>query len=59
MVFDKFIMIKEKQKITCGQTAAGMWYCKELAAETSEELNTLIGEVNKVLNIYNSEEKKK
>jgi len=53
-MFEKYISIKES-KILCGQTSAGVWYCKELPAETTAELNVLIGEVNGILNKYNTQ----
>jgi len=57
-MFDKYIKINEK-RITAGQNSSGVWYCKELIAETPAELKKLIGEVNSILNEYNSENKKK
>ena len=51
-MFEKYIMIKEN-KIVCGQTASGIWYCKELPVDSVGELRGLIGEVNNILNEYN------
>ena len=51
-MFEKYIMVKEN-KILCGQTSQGIWYCKELPADTTAELKILIGEVNTILNNYN------
>ena len=45
-------MIKEN-KILCGQTSSGVWYCKELPVDSIADLRRLIGEVNNVLNEYN------
>jgi len=56
-MLDKYIKINEK-KIVAGQTSSGVWYCKELVAETPKELKELIGEVNQTLNDYNTEIKK-
>jgi len=52
-MFDKYIKINEK-RIIAGQTSSGVWYCKELIAETTEELKTMIGEVNTILNTFNT-----
>lgn len=54
-MFEKYITIKES-KILCGQTSSGVWYCKELPADTTAELKMLIGEVNNILNGYNKKE---
>jgi len=57
-MFEKYIMIKDT-KIICGQNASsGSWYCKELPAENTQELNLLINEVNTILNKYNTVIKK-
>lgn len=55
MVLDKYIKINEKQ-IIAGQTAAGVWYCKELPANTTKELRNLISEINIILNKANEKE---
>lgn len=55
-MLDKYYKIKE-DKIICGQTNSGIWYCKELPASTTAELKVLIGEVNKILNQYNKQNK--
>jgi hypothetical protein len=57
-MFDKYVKINEK-KIVAGQTSSGVWYCKELVAETTTELKLLIGEVNNIMNKYNNEKKEK
>ena len=57
-MFDKYIKINEK-RIEAGQTSSGVWYCKNLIAETPKELETLISEVNKILNQYNNDKEKK
>jgi hypothetical protein len=53
-MFEKYIMINEA-KIICGQTSNGTWYCKELPANNTEEVDTLIGKINIILNKYNKE----
>lgn len=58
-MFEKYIIIKDS-KITCGQNASsGAWYCKELPAKDTSELDTLIDKVNGILNKYNKEIEKK
>lgn len=57
-MLDRYIQITDKQ-IIAGQTAAGVWYCKELPANTTAELKILVGEVNKILNDYNNPKKEK
>lgn len=56
-MFEKYITIKESN-IVAKQTSGGSWYCSELPARTTSELDILIGEVNKILNKYNSSIKK-
>ena len=56
-MFDKYIKINEK-RIIAGQTSSGIWYCKELIAETTTELREIINEVNIILNDYNNNDKK-
>jgi len=55
-MLDKYIKINEKQ-IICGQTSSGVWYCKELPSNTTAELRVMIGEVNDILNSYNTDDK--
>ena len=57
-MFEKYIMIKDT-KIMCGQTSNGIWYCKELPAENTRELDALIGDINTILNKYNSTQSEK
>jgi len=45
-MFDKYVKKINEKKIVAGQTSSGVWYCKELVAETTTELKLLIGEVN-------------
>lgn len=52
-MLDKYIKVNDRQ-IICGQTSTGIWYCKELPSNNTGELNTLIGEVNNILNGYNN-----
>jgi len=56
-MFEKYITIKETN-IVVRQSSSGMWYCSELPAHTTVELDVLIGEVNKILNKYNDACKK-
>lgn len=57
-MFEKYIMIKDN-KIVVGQNATtGAWYCKELPAENTQELDTLINDICGILNKYNKKEKK-
>ena len=56
-MFEKYITIKETN-IVVRQSSSGMWYCSELPAHTTIELDDLIGEVNKILNRYNTNVKK-
>jgi len=57
-MFEKYIMVKEN-KILCGQTSSGIWYCKELPVDSVSELRGLIGEVNNILNEYNEKKEAK
>lgn len=57
-MFEKYISIKESN-IVAKQTSGGVWYCSELPARTTKELDVLIGEVNKILNTYNAVNVKK
>ena len=57
-MFEKYVKLNEKQ-IICGQTSNGVWYCKELPCNTPSELAYLIGEINQILNEYNTEKKEK
>ena len=56
-MFEKFKIINEA-KIICGQTSSGTWYCKELPANNTKELDHLISEINSILNKYNTETSK-
>jgi hypothetical protein len=51
-MFEKYITIKES-KIIAKQTSSGVWYCSELPAENPKELDSLISQVNGILNKYN------
>jgi len=51
-MLDRYITINEN-KIICGQTSGGIWYCKELPAKDTKELDGLINTVNMILNKYN------
>ena len=51
-MLDKYITIKDKT-IIAKQTSSGRWICDQLPAETTKELERLIGEVNGILNRFN------
>ncbi len=53
----KYVKINDRP-IVVGQTSSGIWYCKELHCQEVDELNGLIGKINKILNDYNDESKK-
>jgi len=55
-MLDKYIKINEKV-IESKQTSNGVWYCSSVTSETVKEMDTLIGELNKVYNKYNKKEK--
>ena len=57
-MLDKYIKIEEKL-IESKQTAAGVWYCASVKAETVEEIDKLIGKLNIIYNKYNSKQDKK
>lgn len=54
-MFEKYISIKESN-IVAKQTSGGVWYCSELPARTTKELDDLISEVNTILNKYNNKD---
>lgn len=56
-MLDKYIKIEEKT-IEVGQNSRGLWYCKNLPAKSTVELDILIGKVNEILNKYNIENEK-
>jgi len=56
-MLDKYIKINEKV-IESKQTSNGVWYCSSVTSETVKEMDTLIGELNKVYNKYNSKAEK-
>ena len=55
-MFERYIIMNESH-ILVGQNNQGMWYCKELPAKDTSDLERLIGEVNRILNKYNTEGK--
>ena len=55
-MLDKYIKINEKV-IESKQTSSGVWYCSSVVAETTKEMNGLIGELNKIYNGYNKKDK--
>jgi len=46
-------IIKRETNILCGQNNSGMWYCKELPANSTKEMDKQINEMNRILNKYN------
>lgn len=52
-MLDKFINIRDKL-IICGQNNSGMWYCKEVSADTTQELKIIINDINNLLNEFNN-----
>ena len=57
-MLDKYIKINEKV-IESKQTSSGIWYCSSVVAETTKEMNNLIGELNKIYNSFNKKDKPK
>jgi len=57
-MLDKYIKINDKV-IESKQTAAGVWYCANLPAETVEETDKLIGKLNAIYNKYNNKKEQK
>jgi len=55
-MLDKYIQIRDRV-IIAGQTSGGVWYIKELPAESTKELERLVGECNRICNRYNKKEK--
>ena len=53
----KYVRI-EAEKYRVKQNSDGTWICIDLKANTIKELEIDIGEVNKVLNQYNDQNKK-
>lgn len=56
-MLERFMKINDKQ-IILGQTSSGIWYCKELPCNCIKEAEKKIGEINRILNIYNECKKK-
>jgi len=54
MVLDKYIRINDRP-IVVGQSSSGIWYTKELVANTTAEADKLIGEMNNICNRYNKD----
>lgn len=57
-MFEKYIKIIESN-IIAKQSSGGVWYCSELPAKNTKDLEVKIGEVNTILNKYNAENKQK
>lgn len=53
-MLDKYITIKDKT-IIAKQTSTGRWIIDALPADNTKELELLIGEVNRILNKYNTD----
>lgn len=60
-MLDRYFKINDKIILAGQYPSTGEWYCKELPAQSSKELDALIGDVNSILNKYNnvSTDKKK
>lgn len=54
-MLDRYIKINEKI-IESKQTSSGVWYCSSVTAENINEMDHLIGELNKIYNKYNKKE---
>lgn len=52
-MWNKYIKIEEKD-ITVGQTANGIWICKEAKAENVKKAGIIMGEMNIELNKANN-----
>jgi len=57
-MLDKYIKINEKE-IESKQTSSGVWYCSRVSAESVQEMDTLIGQLNEIYNRYNNKKNKK
>ena len=57
-MLDKYIKINEKV-IESKQTSSAIWYCSSVVAETTKEMDGLMGELNRIYNKYNKKEKTK
>ena len=55
-MWNKFIKIEEKD-VTVGQTASGIWICKEAKAENPKDAGKLMSAMNIELNKANGERK--
>ena len=51
-MFEKYVVISASE-IVAKQSSNGIWYCSELPAKDTKELEDKIGEVNRILNKYN------
>lgn len=58
-MLDKYIKINDKVILSGQDGKTGVWYCKELPAETTKETDILIGELNRIYNKYNKTEQQK
>ena len=56
-MLDKYYQIEESNE--AGQTSKGVWYCKTLTFKDEKDLEYKINRINKVLNRFNKEIKKK
>jgi hypothetical protein len=56
-MLDKYFKMEENNE--AGQNSSGIWYCKKLLFKDERDLEYKINQVNKVLNRFNEETKKK
>lgn len=57
-MFEKYIII-ENEKIYVSQNSSGMWKCDKLPCNDTHDVDHKIGEINTILNKYNSGNVKK
>ena len=51
-MLDRYVVVGVRE-IIVKQSSNGIWYCSELPAKDTKELEDKIGEVNRILNKYN------
>jgi len=52
-MLDKYIKMNDKVIVSGQDGKTGMWYCKELPAETTKDTELKIAELNKIYNEAN------
>jgi hypothetical protein len=52
-MFEKYITIKDTKILVGMYPSTGAWYCKELGADNTKELDALMADVTVVLNKHN------